>query len=183
MEIPTCGQCLNLMERTRMPPHIQRHSMLVARIALCLGRLLNRNSLRLNLELIEAGALLHDIAKARSLLTGERHHVLGAGMVKEWGYSALAPIVREHVSLESEWLERPITESLVVNYADKRVKHDQIVSLKDRFDDLIERYARTAEHQIHLQQKLELFIQVERKIFDHLSITPDELMQSCPENG
>lgn len=175
MAIPTRDQCLVLMERVLMPEHIKSHSFVVAQIAVYLGRLLNQNSVRLNLELLEAGALLHDIAKARALSTGERHEDVGARMVADWGYALLSPIVKEHVVLDFAILRGPITESLVVNYADKRVKHDQVVPLRDRFSDLIGRYAKTREHRAWLQEKFDLYLQLEARIFEHLTINPDDL--------
>jgi uncharacterized protein len=165
------------MAKVKMPEHIQKHSSVVAQIAVYLGRLLNQNGVRLNLELLEAGALLHDIAKAPTLATGERHEDVGARMLEEWGYTPLAPVVKEHVILDPVSLCRPITESLLVNYADKRVKHDQVVSLRDRFSDLIGRYARTIDHRTWLQEKFALYLLLESKIFEHLTITPDDLGQ------
>jgi len=175
MFIPTRSQCLVLMNQAKMPGHIQKHSFVVARIAVYLGGLLNQNSVCLNLELLEAGALLHDIAKERTLTTGERHEKVGASMLEDWGYTLLSPIVREHVILDRTVLHGPITESLVVNYADKRVKHDQIVSLRDRFFDLIGRYAKTDEHRAWLLGKFDLYVLLESKIFEHLTINPEDL--------
>lgn len=174
MIIPVRTECLILMEQVDMPPHIRRHSLLVAEIALYLGRLLNKNSVRLNLLLLEAGALLHDIGKMLSIATGEGHETVGAKMVSERGYLPLAPIVQEHVSMDTMRLQGPITESLVVNYADKRVKHDEIVTLQERFEDLAHRYAKTEEHRMRLREKLDEYVMLERKIFDHLAISPVE---------
>ncbi len=179
MFIPTRRECLFLMEQIQMPGHIRKHSLMVAEIALYLSRLLNRNSTRLNLELVEAAALLHDIAKARSLHTGENHSELGASMLLEWGFPPLAPIVREHVSLDLQSLRGPVTESLVVNYADKRVKHDQVVTIEDRFHDLVERYGRTQDHRKWILQKLDVYRALERKIFDHLAISPSGVELMC----
>lgn len=179
MMIPKRSQCLTLMEQTRMPEHIQKHSLMVAHVAVFLGTLLNQDGVRLNLELLEAGALLHDIAKAQTLSSGQRHEELGAGMLESWGYPLLAPIVREHVVLESSALSGPITESLVVNYADKRVKHDQIVTLSVRFADLIGRYAKTSEHRKWLQAKFHLYGVLESKIFERLPISPKDLGRLC----
>jgi uncharacterized protein len=181
MIIPTRSQCLVLMEQALMPEHIQKHSFVVAQLAVYLGRRLNQNSVRLNLELLEAGALLHDIAKARSLSTGERHEDLGARMLADWGYALISPIVKEHVILNTAVLHGSITESLVVNYADKRVKHDQVVSLRERFSDLIKRYARTNEHRIWLQEKFDLYLQLEAKLFAHLTINPDDLVHAAAQ--
>jgi uncharacterized protein len=175
MEIPTRSQCLALMNQAKMPTHIQKHSFAVAQIAVYLGGLLNQNSVRLNLKLLEAGALLHDVAKDRTLSTGERHEYVGARMLEEWGYTLLSPIVKEHVALDGTVLRGPISESLLVNYADKRVKHDQIVSLDERFSDLIGRYAKTDEHRAWLQDKFDLYLLLESKIFEHLSISPEDL--------
>ncbi len=149
MSIPTRRECLFLMEQIQMPGHIRKHSLMVAEIALYLSRLLNRNSTRLNLELVEAAALLHDIAKARSLHTGENR------------------------------LRGPVTESLVVNYADKRVKHDQVVTIEDRFHDLVERYGRTQDHRKWILQKLDVYRALEGKIFDHLAISPSGVELMC----
>ena len=40
---------------------------------------------------------------------------------------AIARIVEEHISLDSSQVAGPVTESLIVNYSDKRVRHDQVV--------------------------------------------------------
>jgi putative nucleotidyltransferase with HDIG domain len=175
MVIPVRTQCLALMERVEMPPHIRRHSMMVAEIALYLGRLLNKNSVRLDLDLLEAGALLHDIGKMRSIATGERHDTLGAKMLDQWGYQQLTPIVQEHASMDVARLHGPITESLVVNYADKRVKHDQIVTIQERFEDLIVRYGKTEQHRIRLREKLDEYLMLEGRLFEHLTISPIEV--------
>ena len=179
MPFPSRDQCLSLMEQVCMQAHIQKHSFMVTEIALYLGRLLNRNGIRLNVDLLEAGALLHDIAKPRSIVTGERHAELGARMLEDWGYPEVAQIVREHVNMDPQFAGGPVTESVLVNYADKRVKHYEIVTLEERFTDLIARYARTEEHGALLNRKLSLYQVLERRIFFHLEITPveAELMQ------
>ncbi len=163
------------MDETRMPEHIRRHSHRVAAVALYLGRLLNENGCRLDLRLVEAGALLHDVGKSQALATGERHEMLGAEIVGRWGYRPLVPIVRDHVHLDPATVRGPITESVLVNYADKRVKHDEIVSLAERFRDLVERYGRTPKHIEWLEEKYRLFDRLEKKIFGHLGIHPQEV--------
>jgi uncharacterized protein len=179
MTIPTRSQCLTLMTQIQMPEHIQRHSLAVARVAVALARLLNQNGVSLDLKLLEAGALLHDIAKAQTLSTKGRHEDVGARMLEARGLSVLSSIVREHVVLEASALTGPITESLVVNYADKRVRHDQVVSLADRFADLVGRYAKTGAHRSWLQEKFELYVLLEAKLFEHLTIAPKDLARLC----
>jgi putative nucleotidyltransferase with HDIG domain len=165
------------MHQEGMPRHILRHSLVVTQIAVFLGRRLNDRRHTLDLAMVEAGALLHDIAKARSLVTGEQHHKLGAQKLNEWGYPAIAAIVEDHVSLDRHQLAGPLTESLLVNYADKRVMHDAVVPLEDRFKDLMVRYARTTEHRSRLRSALLHFLDLERRIFIHLEIHPSDVSQ------
>lgn len=179
MPIPSRSRCLSLMQHASMPDHIQKHSLMVAELSLYLGQHLNGEGAQLSLELLQAGALLHDIAKSHSLATGEHHDELGALMLEEWGYGLLAPIVRDHVSLDLIRLTGPVTESLIVNYADKRVKHHIVVTLEDRFDDLLLRYGKTEGHRAYFRRKLDLYLQLEAKLFERLTISPveDALMQ------
>lgn len=178
MEIPSRTHCFSLMDRVAMPRHIRSHSVLVAEIAVFLGGLLKHRWTRLDLQLLEAGGLLHDIAKPRSIATGEKHEEVGAVMLQEWGYPTVARIVREHVTMDYGRATGPVTESILVNYADKRVRHAEIVSLRERFLDLIERYARSPEHAAFLEKRMELYVHLEERIFEHLPISPtgEELM-------
>jgi uncharacterized protein len=164
------------MEENHMPAHIQEHSCKVAQIAVLLGSQLNACGTRLALNLLEAGGLLHDIAKERCLRTGENHAKVGGDMLRASGYPLLAPIVEEHITINPPDLDRPFRESLIVNYADKRVRHTEVVSLTERFDDLADRYAHTPESKARLRRNLELFLQLEGKIFGGLAIRPDDLL-------
>jgi hypothetical protein len=65
----------------------------------------------------------------------------------------------------------------VVNYADKRVLHDRVVSLGERFADLMVRYGRTPEARARIAV-MELRTQVlEEKLFAPLSLTPPDLLK------
>ncbi len=145
---------------------------MVAEVAVHLGTLLNRNSSDLDLRMVEAAALLHDVGKQRSLQTGEDHAALGARMLAGIVPPAVTKIVGEHVYIDSSGIESPLTESLLVNYSDKRVKHDRIVSVEERFQDLIARYAKSLSHRDLLLEKLKLYTVLERNIFSHLEIEP-----------
>jgi hypothetical protein len=64
---------------------------------------------------------------------------------------------------------------LLVNYADKRVKHDQVVTLEERFWDLADRYGHTLERKSRLQENLDLYLRLENRIFEDLNIQPPDL--------
>lgn len=172
MPIPSQTECLELLRQFEMPNHIRRHSLLVAEVALFLAARLNQNSSRLDLRLIEAVALLHDVGKMSSLKTGVDHATLGAHMLKGIVDPAVARIVKEHISLESSQVAGPVTESLIVNYSDKRVRHDQVVLVEERYRNLIARYAKAPSHEQFLRRKLDLYFALETTIFSHLTIAP-----------
>jgi uncharacterized protein len=178
MLIPSRTECFELHKQFEMPAHISRHSLMVAEIGLFIAKRFNLNNSRLDLRLIEAAALLHDVGKMLSLKTGENHAKLGARMLNGFVAPEVAGIVEEHIHLDSSQVAGPITESLIVNYSDKRVKHDKVVSIEERYEDLIERYAKGPSQVLHLREKLELYSVLEKTIFSHLAISPlcDEIL-------
>lgn len=160
-----------------MLPHIQVHSCCVRDVALLLGEHLQAAGVALSLPLLEAGALLHDIAKTAVLQNGGEHARLGAQWLRDLGYPAVAEIVREHV-----WLSRhpaepgPLREVEIINYADKRVLHDTVVTLPQRFADLRRRYGRTPEIVARITANEERSLILEQKIFTGLHLTPNDIL-------
>ena len=107
---------------------------------------------------------------------GQAH--LGAEILAELGYPELALVVREHVYLENVPDPRPLRESEVVNYADKRVLHDRVVSLADRIADLKVRYGRTPEALARISALAVRTRVLEEKLFAPLSLEPLDLLQA-----
>ncbi len=176
--LPTRDQCLALMAQYGMLPNIWAHSVLVMEVAMWLGGNLMEAGFSLDLELIETGALLHDLGKTPCLGTNRNHADWGADLLHAKGFPEVAQIVREHVYLDAAVVDlRPFREAEVVNYADKRVLHDQVVTLAERFADLKKRYggrhpdamARIALTETRTQT-------LEAKIFTPLAVTPSDLL-------
>jgi len=180
----TTHECRRLMAAREMLPNIWAHSLRVRDVALALGARLVAAGVPLHLPLVEAGALLHDIAKTACLANGGQHAQVGAQWLLELGYPAVAEIIREHV-----WLSRhpaapwPLREVELVNYADKRVCHDQIVSLPARFADLRRRYGRSADILARLDRNERRSLALEAKIFAYLDLAPPDLETLIPSGG
>ncbi len=181
--IPGQEACRALLARYRVPEHIRRHSEQVARVAEALGgALVERAGEGLDLGLLVAGALLHDIAKARCLGSRRDHAREGAELLRRAGYGRVAALVEEHVVLRTFRPEGPVTETEVLNYSDKRVRHDEVVSLDERFEDLIERYGRGhPEAERRIRQTWERARALERKLFARLPFTPQDLPSAMAE--
>lgn len=174
VRIPSVDECLHLMERHEMMPNIRRHSLMVARVAVIMGEALNKKKGHLNIALIVAGALLHDIAKTQSLREGGNHVEMGRKIVLEMGYPEVAWIVGRHVDSGSE-IAKTIDEAAVVNYSDKRVQHDKVVPLEERLKDLVTRYGKTPKKSARLQEMATNIERLEKEIFSRISLSPDDL--------
>ncbi len=174
--IPSLDTCLSLMEDIDMPEHIRRHSIMVEEAAVLIGEAHIQSGADLSEDMIRAGALLHDIAKAECLKTGENHAARGREMCLELGFDEIAAIVGEHVRLEGFRPDGLILEKEIVFYADKRVNHDRIVSLAERLEDLILRYGNGRKDRIErIEQNFAVCRDVERKLFYGLEFGPEDL--------
>jgi uncharacterized protein len=174
--IPSRQTCLSLMEQYGMLPNIKDHSLQVARIAVCLGKNLKARFPELNLDLVEAGALLHDIAKTETIRNRGNNAQIGEKMVRALGFDTLARIVAQHVQLEEAYFHNKwIDEVVLVHYADKRVRHDEIVDLEERFKYLVETYGRSQEAVERIKALYQDTLKVEEIIFLHLSFPPQAL--------
>ncbi len=171
MELET--KCLELLEKHGVPENVIRHSLRVRDVAVFLAEKLNGKGEEINIEQIESGALLHDIAKIRTLETGEDHGLEASRVLREEGFEEVAEIAEKHMlfavlkeNLVASWEEK------IVWYADKRVDHDKIVSLEKRFQKLVERYAgNDKEKAIKIKSCLVPAKKIEKEIF---SITGKE---------
>ena len=180
--IPPVEECLQLLKKSHVPEHVIEHSRKVCEIAACLGRLLNRQGAGLDEGMIAAASWLHDIAKMDGLSRGENHSTAGADLLKNLGYPEIAEIVRQHVKLDTETYQGEIGETVLVHYADKRVKHTALVSLEDSFRDLKERYGKHPAAREWLEDLEKQTKELESRIFRRLAISPDRL-RSLVEGG
>jgi len=173
--IPNRQQCLKLIDASDMLPHIKEHSLTVCRVALEIAKALTVHGACYNLEEIEAAALLHDITKTRSLTTGENHSLTGAEMVAAWGYHKVADIIRQHVTPDNDG--DTLTAAEIVSYADKRVLHDRVVALHERFAYLKTRYGKSPEDIRRIDAARQRTEDIEERIADMLPEgMPDALL-------
>jgi uncharacterized protein len=175
MQIPTTEQCYHLMCKMKMMDHIVVHSMQVCRVAALLTDHLNQKNKRLNHHLIRAAALLHDITKTRSFDTRENHAQTGGQYLAEQGYARVGELVRQHVRLDEYADPVVVGEAQIINYADKRVLHDKVVSLDTRLEYILERYGKLPEQKKGIRWLWEKTLELEDGIFSGLSFAPEDI--------
>jgi uncharacterized protein len=178
MNIPTKQECYGFIRELGMMDHIVDHSEQVCRVAVCLADNLRRGGAHLNIDLIRAAALLHDITKTRSFTTQENHAETGGMFLQKRGYREVGRIVAQHVKLDTYTAANGLVEAEIVNYADKRVLHDQIVSLADRMAYILEKYADSIESRERIMGLWTKSKTIEKRIFSQLSFEPDVLKQT-----
>ncbi len=160
-----------------MLDHIVLHSIQVCRVASWLAEQLDSRHKRLNPDLIRAAALLHDITKTRSFNTKENHAQTGGQFLADRGYPEIGEIVRQHVRLDQYSVPIVLSETEIINYADKRVLHDRVVSLEQRQDYILEKYGKLPEHRERIRWLWQKTIEIENVIFSELSAVPEDLNQ------
>ena len=180
--IPTLEECLDLMKEHNMLENIVHHSLLVNEVGLWLSEELNKTGENIDLAKVQAGALLHDITKTKSITTGEDHAKTGSELLEKLGFESISEIVRQHVMTDDALNSPTISEIEIVNYADKRVLHSKVVTLRKRFDDLRTRYGINQERVYLISQSEKRAIEVEKKIFSRLDVPPDALLSITVEN-
>ncbi|MDR3566434.1 MAG: histidine phosphatase family protein [Syntrophobacteraceae bacterium] len=139
-DIPTDRECIALLKAQNGSQELIAHSLMVAEMARMLAVFLLPGGLALNFELVKAGGLLHDIAKGQH----PDHAAAGAEFLEKIGCGRVARLVALHTDIGPGPLQPP-GESEVVHFADKLVKGDRVVTLTERFEGPLKRFADRAE--------------------------------------
>lgn len=171
--IPDDAACFALWDKFAMLENIRAHSMKVAHIATELAKYAQKQAIPVSIKEARAAALLHDLAKTYCVRNGGAHALLGASWVIQ---STGLPRIAQAVILHVQWpwplpaAEAICTVPFFVMYADKRVKHDRIVSLAERYEDLLERYGKTEAAQAGIRASWRQSIEIENSLSQKLGI-------------
>ena len=152
--IPTREEAISLLHKVGLSENIINHSIAVADKALEIAQKLKGNGVTLDINLVEIGALLHDIG--RSKIHGWHHAIEGGEIIREKGFSEkIARIAETHIlgglsKKDCEILALPVNryipetiEEKIVCYADKLTKGSIYISVEDRFNIWIEDHGQT----------------------------------------
>jgi len=174
------------MDEHAMLINIRRHSFVVARVAERVHSRLAARTVKTDdlppQQLVTAGALLHDIAKTPCLQNHCDHAEVGARICQQHGLFEVAEIVEEHVRLRRYDLQRYqrgifLAKELIF-YADKRVVHDEIVSLDERLEYILERYGRgDPDKLVRIRMNFDNCRNLESSLCAAVGQDPDELLE------
>lgn len=188
------------------PLHVRDHCKQVATVAMQIAEAYFKQGVIIDCHLLYTACMLHDMCrvcdfreldrdrfdesiakeewdrweKLREAYSDQHHADIAFDQLKERGYSDTAEVIRLHKSttIVKEWDSFDTLEKKIVYYADKRVKHREIVDLKERFRDGQERYG---EYDDEKQKRLyeaveEKTHRLEKELFKDLDIAPEDIV-------
>jgi putative nucleotidyltransferase with HDIG domain len=148
--IPSREQCLELLHKNGTPQNVIEHCKAVCAFAVSLAKKLRHKGIDVDIGLIEAAALLHDIEKLKP-----DHELAGSILVTRAGFTDVGNVMKTHGLArlyDDSFLPKSI-EQRIVFYADKRVMHSTVASLDERFQDIKTRYAKIDSNQIEAEMR------------------------------
>jgi len=165
-KLPSREQAIQLLRESQCSLKVIRHCKAVAKLALETAEACKENGLNVNLELVEIGALLHDVGRSK---THSVHHaVVGAEILEAAGLpEAVISIIKRHVGggITSDEAEElgwpndvyvPVTiEEKIVSYADKLIEKSKRVPIEVTVEELVkEGRHEAAERVLKLQKEM-----------------------------
>lgn len=199
----TPEKSLKLLEKVHLPRHIVKHTKKVAYVCGLIADAYLKKGIKLDKNSIICAAFLHDLIRTVDFSKKAYEHLcqkhkkedieIWEELHKEYGrldhseaaYKYLyklgerkiAGIVKKHrfdAVLSAK--DRPETlEEKIMTYADKRVLHEKIVSLRERFIDGEKRYNPEGKNLARQKKIHQKYFDMEKEIFKKIDIKPSDL--------
>ena len=145
--LPNREQSIKLLQENNCPPQVIQHCIVVSEIAVEIARRLQIKGIKIDLPLVEAGALLHDLGRSKT--HNVDHSLVGSNIAKRIGLpQPIANIIKRHVGAgitdeEAKRLGWPkdiyvpqTIEEKIVTYADKRIDQGKVVPIETEINRL-----------------------------------------------
>jgi uncharacterized protein len=152
--LPSRQRAIELLRRSGCPLRIVQHCRTVSKLAVHIAKILQKKGYKVDVELVEIGALLHDIG--RSETHSVDHAIAGARIAENYALPrSVVRIIERHVGAgipqnEAEKLGWPkksylpeTLEERIVNYADKLVEGTHRVSIERTIADFSRKMGKT----------------------------------------
>jgi uncharacterized protein len=146
-QLPSREQALRLLKENNCSIHIINHCIAVTELSLDLAKKLQAKGLKIDLTLIEVGAMLHDLGRSETHTVN--HSLVGVQIAKKIGLpDSVVNIIKRHVGAgiscdEADWLGWPkdnyipqTLEEKIVCYADKLIDHDRVMPVEVEIEKL-----------------------------------------------
>jgi len=129
---PDYEECLEILRLCKVKQETIKHMISVGEFSKKIAILLKEKGYNLNINAVQAGSMLHDVAKGK-----KAHAEEGAKIVQRFGYKCLSEIIGQHTDLKTFC---KIGEKEIVYICDKLIKGTELVTLNERFEEAFKRY-------------------------------------------
>jgi len=132
-KLPSRSEALNYLAKSGCSRSVIEHCKIVSKFAVKVGRAFEKKGVKVDLQLIEVGALIHDIGRSKTHTVD--HALVGAQIARSFGLpNSIVKIIERHAGggipkEEAKLLGWPMRDYLpetleekIVCYADKRVE-------------------------------------------------------------
>jgi uncharacterized protein len=146
-QLPNREQAIKLLQENNCPPQVIQHCLAVTEFALGIAYRLQEKGIQIDLPLVEAGALLHDLGRSKTHKVD--HSLVGSQIAQKIGLpQPIVNIIKRHVGAgitdeEANWLGWPkdiyvpqTIEEKIVSYADKRIDQGKVVPIETEIERL-----------------------------------------------
>ena len=173
--VPTTRECLALMtENFAVEKSVLDHCKKVSRLALGLGQALNIAGCEMDLDLLVAAGLLHDLARKQA-----DHATVAAQILAGIGFPDVVEIVAAHMDIVIHD-EDSIDEREVLYLADKLVQEERTVPLEPRFREMIEHYADEPEVSATIAQRLNNALRIKQRLETITGRSLESILKELP---
>lgn len=174
MKHPDRKECERLLNEYGTPEHVKEHCRAVADMACTVAEELNRHGFRLDVPLILAAGLLHDIAR-----TEDRHWDVGAELADRLGYHDEAAIIKVHMTYSPFSDIYSVNETDMVCLGDRTVMENEYVGLDRRMEYVINKARANGNPQVEeiILEKKKQTRQFIRQIENVIGCSLDDLMK------
>jgi len=170
--IPDLETCMKILEELNIPENILGHVKRVRKVALFIGKHWPE---KIDMKLLEAVSLLHEICKMDEVYGKTKDHGLAAAeKLKKMGYEELYWPVARHTlwRLIDEDFENWSTEAIILAYADTLDVHGKVDTIESAFKRYRQRYPQYLEP---LNKEEPVIKEIEKYIFQKTGLKFEDL--------
>lgn len=175
--IPTPEKAKTLWDRYDLPEKKRIHVALVANVAVFLAHACEENipDSHINIPLLQASALLHDIDKSIPKRSGEQHPDTAVRVLREEGMGEVADVVKTHslYAILDPTIAPKTWEEKLLYLADKMVKLE-IITVDKRFA-LWQEEELPPEAKVMLDRCYPRVKMLEKEIFEKIALHPEDV--------
>lgn len=166
--------CLAVLREYGTPPHVVGHCKAVAAVGYTMAKALNAAGHRLDLGLILAAGLLHDMARVE-----EKHELVAADYCAAMGWEQEADVIRVHMTYDQYSDVAHLTETDIICLADRTVIEDRYAGLDRRMEYIVAKAHRNGhgEYEPFIRRKMGEAKKLIADIEAQIGCSLDELMK------